>query len=308
MQAKVEVITLAYAKQLLEQNPTNRPISEKTVQRYANDMKAGRWLNNGQSIVVAENGELLDGQHRLHAIIVAQTPISALVVRNVPRNTFATMDSGKPRSLADVLAIEGYDHANTLAAAARLVYNYVAGVTLQNAPTKAALNGFILKHTYCAEAVKLVTGGKTNFPKGALAAVVWLGNERGTLSEEAQQFVEGLVYGEGLFKGDARHTLREWARFHRDQNRNFMSTKVAFGAIVRAWNAYASGKELLQIKGITNPSQASMKVYGFERSTYPDVPDLIAAAAETRLNNLSRARSNLPKRLATPALKLGAAA
>lgn len=292
MQAKVEIIDPAFAKQLLERNTKNRPVSAGTVERYASDMKAGRWNNNGQGISLTPEGELLDGQHRCHAVILSQTPTAMLVVRGVPAETFATMDSGKARSLGDVLAIEGHVHANTLAGAARLVYNYASGAQLSNNPTKAQLEGFVKAHQYGADATNLVYGERVKFPRAPFAAVIWLGNERRNLDEEARLFIEGVFFGEGLFKGDARHTLREWLIAQRTKERFTLTTPMAFSATARAWNAYASGKELLVIKGIAQNTLANMKIVGFERSTYRDVPDLPARTIETRLHNLSRGKQH----------------
>jgi len=301
MQAKVEIISLAYAKQLLEQNTKNRPLSVKTVNRYAADMKAGRWNNNGQGIVITPEGELLDGQHRIAAVIQSQTPTAMLVVRGVPKETFVTMDSGKARSLADVLAIEGHGYANTLAAAARIVYNYASGANMQETPTKVTLENLIAAHPYGVEAAAAIGRETTKFSRGVLAAVIWLGNERRNLDDEVAQFIDGVVYGERLVKGDARHTLREWLIAQRANERHRLGTGETFGAMARAWNAYAAGKELLMIKGIVKPTQASIKIYGFERSTYRDVPDIVAAAYESRRSNLSKRHATAPLRLESAA-------
>lgn len=294
MQAKVEVITLAYAKQLLDQNPSNRPLSTTTVNRYARDMKAGRWNNNGQGIVLTPDGQLLDGQHRMAAIIQSQTPVAMLVVRGVPRETFVTMDSGKPRRLSDVLAIEGHVHTYTLAGAAKLAFSYIAGTSLSYSGTKSELEAFIQRHTYLADVCTDVGARKYKFPKVPMAAVLFLGNARRHLDHDAQEFIEGVFYGEGLFKGDARLTLREWLTAQRLKERGVLKTATTFAAVGRAWNAFASGKELLVLKGLDAPSQRSMPIFGFDRADYLDVPDVIVRATEARRSNLARHRPARP--------------
>ncbi len=300
MHAKVEIIDPAFAKLLLGKNARNRPVSATTVQRYASDMKAGRWNNNGQGIIITPESELLDGQHRLHAVILSQASIAMLVVRGVSKETFATMDSGKSRTLGDVLAIEGHNHANTLAAAARLAYNYASGNQVDSNPTKATLEAFVNEHQYGVDAAGLVHGDKSKFPRAAFAAVIWLGNEHRNLDEEARSFVEGVFYGEGLFKGDARHTLREWMSAQKALPRATLTQRLAFGAIARAWNAYAAGKELLMLKGIHQPTLANIKIYGFDRRSYPDVPDIPARVIEVRRSNLARNRRPNPIKFGVP--------
>jgi hypothetical protein len=50
---------------------------------------------------------LVDGQHRLAAIIEADLPIEVTVFTDVGAGTFDVLDTGKRRNAADVLAIEG---------------------------------------------------------------------------------------------------------------------------------------------------------------------------------------------------------
>jgi len=65
-------MTPELAAQMLSKNERNRPIRKTTVQAYAADMAAGRWEQTHQAIAVDAHGKLLDGQHRLSAVIVAQ--------------------------------------------------------------------------------------------------------------------------------------------------------------------------------------------------------------------------------------------
>ena len=58
-------ITPDMAAQMLERNTMNRNISQLNVTRYANDMASGAWEQNGETIKIAEDGTILDGQHPL---------------------------------------------------------------------------------------------------------------------------------------------------------------------------------------------------------------------------------------------------
>lgn len=301
MKASVEIITPEYAKQLLEQNPHNRPLSRSTVERYAADMKAGNWNNNGQGIVLTPEGNLLDGQHRMAAVVMSNMSIGMLVVRGVPHETFVTMDSGKPRSLGDVLAIEGYVHVNTLAGMARASYGYCAGVSVRYPATKTVLEAFVREHPYLGDVARLIGNTKLTIPRSPLGAVLFLGNTRRNMDEEVTEFIEGLSSGVGLFKGDARLTLRDWFAAQRIKERGRLSTETVFAAVGRAWNAYASGKELSVLKGLDAPTVRSLPIFGFNAADFDDVPNLYVKRADT-------VRSNLSKRHATAPLKFEQAA
>ena len=104
-------ITVEMAKQWLEKNDHNRKVTIARVNRYAEDIKNNMWLANGESIIISESGKLLDGQHRLLAVVEAGLEIEALVVTGIPDvqdgvDTFGTINS-ENRSNADVLTIEG---------------------------------------------------------------------------------------------------------------------------------------------------------------------------------------------------------
>lgn len=44
------------------------------------------------------SGKLIDGRHRLNAIVKADIEVPVLVFENVPQNTLSVLDTGKRRS------------------------------------------------------------------------------------------------------------------------------------------------------------------------------------------------------------------
>jgi hypothetical protein len=295
MKAEIEVISPAQAKELLERNITNRPINKRQVARYASDMRSERWVNNGQTVVITAKGDLLDGQHRMAAIIAAQKNVAMLVVRGADPQSFVTMDTGRSRNLSDVLHIQGFRHTIATAAGARLAWNYVAGVNLTYSPTVPVLNEFIARHPYMAEVSTVLGAHVRNIPKGPLAAVLFLANEKRELDEEVANFLEGVVYGTGLWKGDARLTLRNWLTTSRERNNGvsskaYLTSDHVFAAITRAWNAFGAGNNLEKIMKVDAPTRDTLPIFGFEPRSFGDVPDISRQLIETRLSALDRAR------------------
>lgn len=85
MKTKIEVITPEMAMNWLEHhNFKNRTISQGTVDSYATDMKNGRWSLTHQGIAFNTEGQLIDGQHRLWAIVFANKNIEMMVTRDMP--------------------------------------------------------------------------------------------------------------------------------------------------------------------------------------------------------------------------------
>jgi hypothetical protein len=122
--AETMTISPALAAELLNRNEDNRVIKAAKVANFAADMSSGRWAFNGEPIIISDTGELNDGQHRLTALIQADTALSFLVVFGVPRNTRTTLDQGSTRGAQDYLAMEGRPYANNAATLARYVLAY----------------------------------------------------------------------------------------------------------------------------------------------------------------------------------------
>lgn len=120
VQTTIEQITPEIAKEYLKSNNVNRKQNERYIEFYARIMKEGKWLLNGESIVFDNKGNLLDGQHRLMAVIKADVTIQSIVVRNVDNEAFKTIDQGKARSASDTFSIKGIPNYIDVAAGIRL--------------------------------------------------------------------------------------------------------------------------------------------------------------------------------------------
>lgn len=107
----------------LKNNFRNRPIREDTVKAYARDMLTGSWVPTHQGIAFNDRDELIDGQHRLHAVILAKATVRMMVTFGLPSKidgkemtTMDAVDRGATRSVGDQLAIQhGIRYGSTTA-------------------------------------------------------------------------------------------------------------------------------------------------------------------------------------------------
>lgn len=90
-----------------------------TVTAYAEDMAAGRWKENGETIKFDSEGRLIDGQHRLAAVVRANTPIQFFVVRGLDNSVMDTIDYGVKRSIENALQFQCKSYESGAAAAVR---------------------------------------------------------------------------------------------------------------------------------------------------------------------------------------------
>lgn len=117
----VETISPTTAAAWLAHNTHNRTLNRVTVAVYARDMKAGRWHFTGEAVKWSTGGVLLDGQHRLAAIIEADVPVKMVVVRGLVPESQDAMDTGRRRTAGDALGLHGEKRATNLAATAKLI-------------------------------------------------------------------------------------------------------------------------------------------------------------------------------------------
>lgn len=101
-----ETITPDLAQEYLKRNQNgNRTINMSNVRKYVRDMKNGRFKTTHQGIAFDEAGNLIDGQHRLTAIVQAGVPVNMMVTRNLPADTFSCIDRGYNRTFANCASI-----------------------------------------------------------------------------------------------------------------------------------------------------------------------------------------------------------
>lgn len=105
---KIITLTPEMAAQLLEKNRNNRPLSEQHAARIARQIEDGKWRYNGDTIKISDEDEILDGQHRLWAVIESNTPIQTAIVYGIKPEAFSTIDTlRKLRSGSDTIALAG---------------------------------------------------------------------------------------------------------------------------------------------------------------------------------------------------------
>lgn len=112
------LLTPELAATLIERNTLNRPLSDAHVQRIAGQIRAGKWRFNGDTIKISKTQEVLDGQHRMWAVVEANQAVETAIVYGLERDAFATIDTlRRARSLGDTIALSGQ----------RLYRNQIAG-------------------------------------------------------------------------------------------------------------------------------------------------------------------------------------
>lgn len=114
----LEITPAAASEILRHHNKDNRAMRAHNIARIVGGIERSQWFLTGDTIKFSSKGQLLDGQNRLCAAIIANKSIKTHVVFGIPPEAFRVLDQGARRTAADVLHVAGYKNTITLAAAA----------------------------------------------------------------------------------------------------------------------------------------------------------------------------------------------
>jgi len=92
---------------ICECNSHNRKLVDAHVERLVREMKAGRWQLTHQGIAFSTNRVLLDGQHRLWAVVLSGVTVPMRVFFNEPAESLRTIDAVQARSNDQIITLAG---------------------------------------------------------------------------------------------------------------------------------------------------------------------------------------------------------
>lgn len=124
MKCTIINLTPELAGEILKKNKGNRNVSSATVDFYQEQMKRGLWKENGEPIIIGSDGVVKDGQHRMIALIKANHEYKVPMITDVDPESMDTIDTGKNRSLSDILSLNGFKYSIVKSKLAKLIMLY----------------------------------------------------------------------------------------------------------------------------------------------------------------------------------------
>lgn len=259
----------------VSEGQAQRAIRKAVVERLAHAIELGQWRLTHQAIALDSAGVVLDGQHRLHAIVRAGRPVQIMIARDVPRASFDVIDTGATRSPADVLRIAGHTNVNVLAAAARMVLTYeaVVGTTdtfgaVRTRFTAADIlleadsdRGLVLQQAIVPATMIAHTLGRTGFATWLAALIVTLRTWPGVSQGVAFEFLNSMRDGVNLRPGSPVLALRRFLSSDGGLIRTAGGDRPQIGLAtsIKAFNRWSAG----------DTSQLLMFRVGVERMPAP---------------------------------------
>lgn len=242
------LITPERAEAYLKLNTQNRRVKKHVVQRYARDIETGRWKEDtGEVIKITTSGLILDGQHRLHAIVKAGKSVWMHVATGINSSVFDVLDSGSPRTAGDVFKTSGVKNEMAIPSIISM-YERVQSArqsefkkAYRNTPAEL-LAKYQQDEEFWQYIAKRAQAGYYSFSRvvapsvlgGILALIIKVD------AEKAERFYTQLVTGENV-DNNIIFTLRK--KLINDQ----MSSKKLplpdkIALIIKAWNVYHKGR------------------------------------------------------------------
>src|SRR5207342_2910848 len=163
---------------------------------------------SNDALCFAPDGTLLNGQHRLHAVIKSGATITMLIARNMPPQSMTAMDIGATRSAADALGFAGEKSTHLLAAASKLAIIYSDDRIYKDNKVQSVSPGeiqaFVDAHPLIRHSVSVAAGVKQGIDAApsVLATAHWIIADRAGVSV-ADHYLHQLAKRAGEREGSA---------------------------------------------------------------------------------------------------------
>lgn len=236
MKTEIRTITPTDAENMLKLNTNNRKVRRKHVEFLRDEILGGRWQLNGASMVMSED-RLLDGQHRLMAIIAAKKAVPSLVVSGVPNDHFDTIDIGKNRTVGDVMGINGEKNAYLLAPTLSIILKYRDGTILEGVRVSTTrVQALLADNPKIRESVELCRDVRIMSVPAAAAGHFLMKKKDAALADE---LIEGIRNGFEKTDTDPFYDFRKRMMENHKKKENHadgLNWKYQLAFMIMAWN------------------------------------------------------------------------
>lgn len=232
-----------FAHKLLKYNPKNRRLNHSHVMGLASQMEAGLFMPELGFISFDKKGQMIDGQHRLHAIIESVTSFEMRIITGLDSNVRDVIDTGLKRTLADILRMDGVENAGVVSGAiAKMIIFDETGrldARLNRKFHSADFKKAMKKHPeiiICAE--KLRPSAIFRRPAQILTLYALCSK---VAPKKADDFFLRLMTGENLEKNSPLLEIRRIV-LNKIGSRNNVAITDLIYALISVWNASRKGK------------------------------------------------------------------
>ena len=237
----------------LDKNTANRQVRPSRVKEYTKAMTDGRWHYTADPIRFDEDGRLIDGQHRLLAIVKSGTEQEMHVVRGLAREAQDAVDVGAARTASDALKVRGFRNGAQLAATVPIVNWLLKGGGFAASYSRDDVIYWVGVHEGLAETVELAVKNRNLLPcqlapyAAAHYAARAVSQDRAATDEF---FVDQLVETIGLTSGSPALATRRYLLGQREDKKP-ATREVKAGvvlALLEGYKQFRAGSSISALK------------------------------------------------------------
>lgn len=249
---------------LLQKNLNNRPVTNSNVNKLAASMTKGEWKFDGTPINFDKYANLLNGQHRLSAIIKSNTTQIMKVMTGLPSEIFATMDIGKIRTSAEILAIAGVENFKICSQASNFIHKFKRGVIGEDASKSSRhqanpntglshpeLLKFVASQPLIKQSVEFYLGLKKRIPINVMpnymiAGLYFIFAEKDV--NDAELFLTRVLTGENLEMDSPLFHLRNRLVNSKSDKTKRLYHNETVKLSIMAWNKFRNNEKVKNLK------------------------------------------------------------
>lgn len=227
-------------------NPKNRKFKQIHGEKLTRVMSEGKWDANGETIKFDQNGNLIDGQHRVYAAWKSGVPLKTVVVYGLEPESQNTIDVGAKRNISDVLTLNGIGNGSNIGSTCNWCLRY------ENRVIGSKISGY--EHVEVLDWLRNNPDTITtfNFVSGlnpqkncgvseSMLAAFLIEAKKAGKEKKAVEFVTQYATGVGIELNSGVH---RFANFVKVNNRphNKPRAEIYFAALIRCFNDFYDGR------------------------------------------------------------------
>ena len=251
-------MTPELAQKYLDTQINNRKANNDWVNALAQSIARGEWVMDGNSIKMDDAGHLIDGQHRLRAVVKSGITVPMEVKSGFNPNAIYVIDAfTKSRSLADVATLNKIPNGHMLSTVIKNYYTEAAHAyswTLQRLSPANFIRIYNEDPFGWQDVAKRVNEIKGQYkdrlqliPANMMGGMyAFLVKDKGYSGETVADFFKQLC-STNPAKNVTIEKLRSLLIKDSVRNKRY-TTAVKRSMVVKAWNAYITGTHIKSIQ------------------------------------------------------------
>ena len=238
----------------------NRTVMPYVVDKWCTAMDRGEWVL-GEPILFDEDGHLMEGQHRLKAIVKHNGPIWLLTISGFPtedvngQSTFRKTGIGVTKTIPQMLSTMGYENSKELGSMLRHVWNDENNILPTRSGGGGSTRGWSLsqaeelleKYPEITDAIKAPGVWANRLVPRSLSAFLWWKFHQKDHGVANEFFVDLIRASNEESDTDPICLLRQRLVANRDSQQKMQPKEIA-ALTIKAWNAVRSGEGVGQLR------------------------------------------------------------